>query len=606
MAANRLRDVVSFATAYDDATTDDTIEFHMPEDLSVLDDAALAEALDTARAAFDALDSDEVTPDVVETMTQLADAAEALRDEQARREAEAADARAKADELRQRISGSDEDEDEGDEPEAAVADEAPIAEVTDEAIAEVIEQETAVVASSDEQPKRQPVSITLSGARRRRAPEPVVEAPKGLSLVAAADLPGIASGTAISPTQAAEAFIAKSRSINVDGMRRAAAAGKRSVQSFQLGSVVKEFPEDLRVTRSSDVDAVLKRAADSSRLPGGSLVASGAGWCSPSEVLYELAEAAETTDGLFSLPEVQVDRGGLRHTLGADFSSVFSEDAISWSFTEDEVADGDYDGYGGGSKPCYFVPCEEFVDDRLDVAGVCIRAGLLTNNAYPELIENIVRKSLVAHEFKQARRKLARITAGSTAVTMPGDPYGATSPTLDAIELQVEDYKQRHRIGRGRSLEAVFPHWVRGAIRSDLARRAGVMLTNVSDGDISAHFATRGVNAQFVYELDDLTGDAAARTSWPEEFKFLLYLEGTWIAGTTAVINLESVFDSALVEQNIYTQLFTEEGWLVAKRFHDSRVVTVPICVDGMTRFGFEAVTTGCDGSSERDENGEG
>jgi len=603
MAANRLRDVVSLATAYDDATTDDTIEFHMPEDLAVLDDAALAEALDTARAAFDALDSDEVTPDIVETMTQLADAAEALRDEQARREAEAAEARAKADELRQRISGSPEDDESDAEPEAAADDEAPIAEVTDEAIAEVIEQETAVVASSDEQPKRQPLSITLSGARSRRAPEPVVEAPKGLSLVAAADLPGIASGSTITPNQAAEAFIAKSRGINVDAMRRSAASGKRSVQSFQLGSVIKEFPEELRVTRGSDADAILKLAADSSRLPGGSLVASGAGWCSPSEVLYELAEAAETTDGMFSLPEVQVDRGGLRHTLGADFSSVFSEDAISWSFTEDEVEAGDYDGYGGGSKPCFFVECADFVEDRLDVAGVCIRAGLLTNNAYPELIENIVRKSLVAHEFKQARRKLARIAAGSTAVTMPGNPSGATSPTLDAIELQVEDYKQRHRIGRGRSLEAIFPHWVRGAIRADLARRAGVMLTNVSDADIVAHLATRGVNAQFVYELDDLTGPAADRTAFPDQFKFLLYLEGTWIGGTTAVINLESVFDSALVEQNIYTQLFTEEGWLVAKRFHDSRVVTVPICVDGMTRFGFEAVTTDCDGTVVKDSN---
>jgi hypothetical protein len=216
------------------------------------------------------------------------------------------------------------------------------------------------------------------------------------------------------------------------------------------------------------------------------------------------------------------------------------------------------------------------------------------DRAYPEVIERLVSGALVAHEFKQARRKLDRIVAGSTAVTMPADPVGATAPILSAIELQVEDYKQRHRIGRGRSLEAVFPYWVRGAIRADLSRRLGVDMLSISNEQIGGFFAQRGVNAQFVYELDDLTGAASARTAFPDDFKFLLYLEGTWIAGTQSVITLESIFDSALVEQNIYTQLFTEEGWLVAKRFHDSRVVTVPICASGHVAGG---VSVDCDGS---------
>ena len=585
-----------------DDATNDTITFNLPEDLSAVADADLDGLLAQAQEAFDLLDgSENLDATVVETMTQLADAAEAIREEQNRREQEAADARAKADELRARIkpeASADPDEDEDtddDEAEAAEAADEPVAEVTDEAIAKVIEEETAVVASS----KREPVNITLSGVRRRPAPEPVAEPVKGLSLVAASDLPNLTTGAEVSPREIAEAFINKSRSINMGALKSAARAGKRTVQSFSLGSVYKQFPDDLIVDRESDADEVLKRAVDTSRLPGGSLVAS-AGWCSPSEVLYELAEEAETTDGLFSLPEVQVTRGGLRHTLGPDFQSIYTEPAISWNYTETEVEEGDYDGYGGGSKPCYFVPCPEFVDDRLDVAGVCIRAGLLQNVAYPETIERLVRGSLVTHEFKQARRKLERIIDGSTAVAMPANPMGATAPILDAIELQVEDYKQRHRIGRTRVLEAVFPHWVRGAIRSDLSRRLGVDMLSVTDQMVSGWFSLRGVNAQFVYELDDLTGNASDRTAWPEDFKFLLYLEGTWIAGTQGVITLESVFDSALVEQNIYTQLFTEEGWLVAKRFHDSRVVTVNICTDGMTRAGFESVATDCGGSAEK------
>lgn len=580
----------------DAAYTNDTVEFSMPNDLTGVDDEQLSTLLSDAVTAFDALDEAEtLDATVVESMTMLADAAEAIRVEQQHRAESAQAARVAADELRARIKPAAKEEyEEGDEDDdeqlaAQPSEPAPTVPdvVTDAAIAAVIESETVIVAGS------RPLSISAP-VRRRRPIEPVAAPkPAGLSLVAAADLPGIRTGDNVSVGQIALAFLDKTRGINFSGLRAAAAAGKRTVQSFSLGSYVKEFPADLQVTRDSDTDAVLQRAVDQSRLPGGSLVAS-AGWCSPSEVLYELAEAAETTDGLFSLPEVQVPRGGLRHTLGPDFQSIFTVDDLSWNFTETEVEEGDYDGYGGGSKPMFFVPCPEFTEDRLDVAGIGIRAGLLQNVAYPETIERLVSGALVAHEFKQAGRKLARIIAGSTAVTMSASPLGALAPILDAIELQVEDYKQRHRIGRGRALEAVFPHWVRGAVRSDLSRRTGVDMMNVTDEMVRGWFASRGVTAQFVYELDDLDGAATARTAWPDNFKFLLYLAGTWIGGTQAVITLESVFDSALVEQNIYTQLFTEEGWLVAKRFHDSRVVTVNICPNGDTNFGKLAE---CDGT---------
>ena len=590
------RSMVSLSTAYDDATNEETIEFTLPEDLAAVSDDELHALLDKAQEAFDALDDDEaISSETVTAMTQLADAAEAIRVEQAQRAEATEQARKLAEEQRRRMTPISEDEEPAPAAEIeetpSTTEEEPVAEITDEAIAEVIEQES-VVASSEE--KKEPITISVAGARRRRAPEPQ-EAPvsMGLSLIAAADLPGISSGSKISVGQAAEAFVNRARSINFASMKRASAAGKRTVQSFSLGSVVKEFPDDLIVRAGSDADEVLKRAVDSSRLPGGSLVASSAGWCSPSQVIYDLAEEAETTDGLLSLPEVQVERGGLRHTLGPDFQTIFSEDDISWNYTEAEVEDGDYDGYGGGSKPTFFVPCPEFVDDRLDVAGVIIRAGLLQERAYPETIERIVRGSLVAHEFKQARRKLNRMIDGSTVVTMPADPAGAAAPVLQAIEVQVEDYKQRHRVGRGRSLEAVFPMWVRGAIRADLSRRLGVDMLSVSNEQITGYFSQRGVNAQFVYELNDLTGAAGSRTAFPTDFKFLLYLEGTWIAGSQGVITLESVFDSALVEQNIYTQLFTEEGWLVAKRFHDSRVVTVNISASGLTGAGVEIANDG-------------
>lgn len=592
-----------------DEIEDETVTVEIPEDLSTLTDAQLDELHDQSVDAFESLYDPEAdgAPDAesVEAMRQLADGIDRIRGAQDERVQAAAQAREEAEALAARVRPADEDTDgdaEDDDAEA-FADDAPADTDSDEdaPTLEAVEDAPASEDAPAEEPVREsvaassgPTRVTVAGmrSRSRQRNQPRDTQPTGLSLVAAADL-GQGMGTRLSLPDVAEAMQTKMRSINVQSMRNAARTGKRTVQSFAIGSVEKQFPKELILDEHADPDTILAAAVNEKRLEGGSLTA--AGWCSPSQVMYELAEAAETTDGLFGLPEIQIDRGGIRHTLGPDFSSIFGEADLSWNFTEAEVEAGDYDGYGGGTKPCFFVECPEFVDDRLNAAGICIRAGLLQNRTYPETIQRLVSGSLVAHEFKQAGRKLGVIEAGSTAVSMPAGQLGALAPTLTAIELQVIDYRQRHRIADSRTLEAVFPRWVRGAIRSDLSRRLGVDMLSVTDAQINGWFAERGVAAQFVYELDDLTGEASARTVYPGSFKFLLYLAGTWVGGTQAIIDLEAVFDSALVEQNIYTQLFTEEGWLVAKRFHDSRVVTVPICPDGTTHGG---VDIDCDGTA--------
>ena len=608
---HRSRRPIAALLTFDDNLEDETVTVEIPEDLSTLSDEQLDELHDQAVDAFESLYDPEAegAPDAeaVEAMRQLADGIDRVRGAQDERVQAAAQAREEAEALAARVRPAEDTDEDTDSDEDADADAAEASTDTDAEETDTDEDAPALEAVEAPEPEAPPAEqvpesvaassgptrVTVAGMRSRsRQRQPRDAEPTGLSLVAAADL-GRGMGTRLTLSETADAFLTKMRSINPASLRRAAQDGKRSIQSFNIGSVEKTFPKELILDDKADADTVLAAAVDQSRLPGGSLVAAS-GWCSPSEVMYELAESAETTDGLFSLPEIQVDRGGLRHTLGPDFGSIYGNADLSWTFTEAEVEAGDYDGYGDGSKPCFTVECPEFVEDRLDVSGICIRAGLLQNRAYPETIERLVSGALVAHEFKQAGRKLDTIVAGSTAVAMPAGQLGALAPTLTAIEVQVIDYRQRHRIPDSRMLEAVFPRWVRGAIRSDLSRRLGVDMLSVSNEQIGGWFSQRGVNAQFVYELDDLAGEASARIGYPDDFKFLLYLAGTWIGGTQAVIDLEAVFDSALVERNIYTQLFTEEGWLVAKRFHDSRVVTVPICADGSTHGG---VDIDCDGT---------
>src|SRR5690606_4779836 len=262
-------------------------------------------------------------------------------------------------------------------------------------------------------------------------------------------------------------------------------------------------------------------------------------------------------------------------------------------YTEQQDIDGNYgtdeSGVGNdteGSKPCYHVECPPFEEARLNVAGLCITAGLLQARGYPEAIARTIRGALVAHDHKMAARRVNAVAAGSDAVAMPAAQVGATAPLRTAAELQVHHYRYVHRVSRSATLEAVVPLWTHGALRADLARRLGVDMISVPNSRINAWFAERGVAPQFVYNWQDMTGDAAEFTAWPNEVEFLLYPAGAWVAGSGDVITLDTIYDSVNLGTNDYTALFTEESWLVARMGPESRRVAVPLDTTGATHAG--------------------
>ena len=121
-------------------------------------------------------------------------------------------------------------------------------------------------------------------------------------------------------------------------------------------------------------------AAKESRLPGGSLLASG-GWCAPSETIYTLC-STESLDGLIDLPEINVQRGGIRFTKGPDFSDIYTD--AGFCQTEAQAI-------AGTTKPCVEIECPAFEEVRLDACGICVKAPILTNAGYPELVQRVDR-----------------------------------------------------------------------------------------------------------------------------------------------------------------------------------------------------------------------
>lgn len=616
-------DITVFADQGEDAPVE-TFDLEIPENLSDLADDALAEMRSQAVDAFQTLYANgSFSDEDLNTLGTLTDGIEVLSAEISAREEAAAARSAKAAELAAKI-GADKPAPKDDEEQAPAESEDAPAEKSDEAPAEKpapeadkdeAEKKAKTAAAEPVEAPAEPVAeaevvtaaaprgpIKLSGIRRHTpAPAPttieetIVEDTSSARLTVA-DVPGFAAGSDASFEDLAVALDRRLQGFNSGAYGAAARAGRAMSERHSLAVVRKSFDERATVGSPESAEAAMAFAVNEKNLPGGSLVAAG-GWCAPSETVYDLLED-ESRDGLVSLPEVNVTRGGIKFTKGPKFSDLYS--APSFNFTEEEAKAGKYAPTSAtdltnkvGAKPVYSVPCTEFEEVRLSAAGMHIQAGLLQQRGYPELVARTIRGALVAHEHKMSERIIAAMEAKSTAVSMDAGQIGALAPVLTAIELQVEHYRYAQRLSRSTTLEAIFPYWVRGAIRTDLSRRQGVDLTDVPDSRIDAWFKSRGVNPQFVYDWQAITGEAGAFKAWGNSVKFLLYSAGTFVKGGQDVITLDTVYDSALLGQNDYTALFTEEGYLVAKRGHDARVVAVPLNPNGSTGTGIKLLANG-------------
>lgn len=372
--------------------------------------------------------------------------------------------------------------------------------------------------------------------------------------------------------------------------------GGRSLVRHNVISFEREFPADLRITDTQNPMSVLEHAVDQRRLPGGSLIRSAelavaagrsltaaVGWCAPSETIYDLC-ALESMDGLLDIPEVQAARGGffIPEDGGPDFASIF--EGIG---DEGDVILSEYDVEQGTEKVCVEIPCPPFVEVRLDVAYVCITGSLLQRRGYPEAVTRFSQGAMTALAHKINESVIARIVAasgGPTAITPDADADDAASALLSAVEVAIEDIKYRNRMARSATLEVVLPAWTLASIRAALARRRGVMAWDVSDAEILAAFTTRRAVPRFVYDWQDAfsglvggPGGASPLQVLPSSVQFLVYPAGTWTKAVQDVVNLDTVYDNALLTSNQYTALFAEDGFNVLQMCVDSRLYSTTL-----------------------------
>lgn len=408
------------------------------------------------------------------------------------------------------------------------------------------------------------------------------------SLVAANNIPGIADGRELdSWNEFARAFSARTRNYPMSG------ASTKTLQ-HPIAEIHRNYPAEFTITEGMDEEAqhqVMVRAADESRLEGGSLVAAN-GWCAPSETLYGTCLQIGS-DGMWQGPEVVARRGGIRHNQGIEFDSIFGTGTGFNILTEAQVI-------ADTLKTCVEIPCPPFVDDRLDVSVLCLTGSILQNRAYPEFVETFVRGALATFAHFVNRSVIAQIEAGSVVVTPSTvDPWATDnsliSNLLGVVEMAIVDIQYRLRLNMNSTIEIVLPYWIKAMMRQDFSRRTGFDGVGLTDSAIDSWFSMRNARVQYVYDWQDsfsgvVTGPGAdtpittlPALVTPKQVRFLAYPAGTWVLARLDVIRLESIYDSVNLPQNLVTQLFLEDGFKPMRMCPLSRVYTVNICPSGAT-----------------------
>lgn len=527
-----------------------------PNDEQVDQIEALAEAMTKTRAArADAEGADDGAAEAAsreDRAARAAAAAEAFADDaDADEDADAEDAEDAGDEF-----AADDADDAAEDDDAAADD----AEDAGDAATEDADADAPVTASAT---KKKENGVSRYAGRTKGVQPTPKKTVTPFALDAAA--PGYRGGDDITLTELGEAFNA------VSSGRAIRSRSNGGSVTAQFGHIRRNLADKaIAHDEVSMLDAV-DYATDETRLDGGSLVAA-AGWCAPSETIYSFLPSTPVSD-LFSLPEIGVARGGLRFPVEPDFSVLF--DSTRGHMTEAEAI-------AGKTKDCIEIPCTDMAEVRMDVLWTCITSNLLANKGWPELTAKFIAEATKGHLHRLSAARLAAVRTASVAAK-PGIPeIGTVGTVLNALELQAQDLRLKYRLGSQATIEGVAPIWFKTILRADLAYRDGVLPEQVSDAILEARLADTGIRFQYVADYQtDVIGAGAATLAYPKTVEVILYPAGTFFSAVENVINLGVTYDSTGLSKNQRTEMFVEDGWAVGKRGYESRLLTIPVAVNG-------------------------
>lgn len=412
-----------------------------------------------------------------------------------------------------------------------------------------------------------------------RAPK-VEEAESPTTIIAAADIPGIAAGTEFT----SEASFNEAMASRINTLTRVRGGdGERSL----VASIVSKASED-RTLRQHDPEGNREKIE---AVTGPSAIVAAGGCCAPLTTRYDLFSIGETARPVRdSLAGFNADRGGIRYFASPTLDTL-SGNVGFWTCDDDEAYDeADPETW----KVCGRVDCPAESTAITQAVTSCLTFGVLSSRVFPENVSANTKLALVQHARVAESALLAKIKAGSTAIAGPAVQYGAVRDILLTIARVGAWYRDRNRLGPDTPLRAHIPMFVLDILRSDIIVQppAGDGRTAdfaISANDVENFFDQWGINVTWTLDGASPTVNGGgiygplsggALPAFPTSVEWSLFAEGAWLFLDGGTLDLGVVRDSKLVRSNDYMQ-FSETFESAAKVGGTSLWVTSPLTVRG-------------------------
>lgn len=393
----------------------------------------------------------------------------------------------------------------------------------------------------------------------------VTEAP--VAITAGADIPGYTAGSTInSMTEVASAMEKRIHSLRrVNG-----GDGEQHI----VASITTQYPEE----RILSTDALQNQAKIDAVVGQDALVASG-GHAAPFEVKYDIYNIGSTTERPVRdlLPKFQADRGGIRFVTPPSFASGAYDNAVGvWTAARDLAP-------YSNTKTSLTVSAAAEQTVSTDAVTLQLQFGNLMTRAYPELIARHNELALVQHAREAEVNLLSKITAASTAVTTTST-IGLGRDFLVQVRRAAVSYRSRHRIAPSTQLKAIVPQWLYDAMAADLTLALpGDGTISVSAAEIQGYLAASNVTLVGSPDLNYFGAQTTgAVNAFPSTFDWYLFAEGSFLFLDGGTLDLGIIRDSSLVGTNDY-KMFVETFENVAFVGIESLKVTSTFVVKGTT-----------------------
>lgn len=365
----------------------------------------------------------------------------------------------------------------------------------------------------------------------------------------------------------------------------------RSRGSKEFGSKMRQGIAQLsRGLPMADTDRELVEAINkmTTTINGGritteALTAAG-GWCAPSEQIYTFCDIPDASD-LITLPEIVINRGGLRWPVEPDLTSIF--ESFEFFFTEPQLEAVDGGGNPTAIKHCVEIPCpSDFEEIRLNAVGYCVEAGILQRQGWPESIEWFLRALTQEHMRAMSRRTILDMWNGGGAPSVFDATLqvGGTSSVLNSLDLAATNLRLNKGYARNYPIEIVAPSWFFAALRADMAMMEGLDTKFVTDATVTSWLSARNIVGQFVgdWQTRDTTLPGHLDTlRWPGHVDVMMYPAGTWFRHLAPIIEVGVLYPKEQLVINRYTEFFTEDAIAVGKKCDRSLNLRIPLLING-------------------------